>query len=63
MAADAPAPTPEELGEYAERSLGEHKRPAEYRITARLPRSAAGKLPRSELRGETEDRRLICKER
>ena len=61
--AGAPAPTPEELHEHAERSLDEYKRPAEYRITARLPRSAAGKLLRTELRGETEDRRLIYKER
>lgn len=59
MAAGAPAPTPEELGEHAEPSLGEYKRPAEYRITARLPRRAAGELPRSELRGETEYHRLI----
>ena len=62
-AAGAPAPTPEELREHAERSLDEYKRPAEYRITATLPKSAAGKLLRTELRGETEDRRLIYKER
>ena len=56
------APTPEELREHAERNLDEHQRPTEYRIVATLPKSAAGKLLRTELRGETEDRRLIYKE-
>ena len=60
-AADA-APTPEELREHAERNLDEHKRPTDYRIVATLPKSAAGKLLRTELRGETVDRRLIYKE-
>ena len=56
------APTPAELREHAERNLDEHKWPAEYRIVTTLPKSAAGKLLRTELRGETEDRRLIYKE-
>ena len=57
------APTPEELQRYAEQNLtDEYKRPAEYRIVETLPKSAAGKLLRTELRSETEDRRLIYKE-
>lgn len=55
-------PTVEELREYCSLNLAEYKWPKDYRFAQALPRSATGKVLRAELRGESEDRRLIEKE-
>ena len=61
-AADA-LPTERELREHAELNLAEYKWPKAYHFVATLPKSATGKVLRSELRGDAKDRRLIQKTR
>lgn len=52
-------PTHRELQEYCELHLAPYKRPRAYVVMDALPKSATGKVLRKELRGESEDRRLI----
>jgi long-chain acyl-CoA synthetase len=48
-----------EILELCERELATYKRPRYVRFVDNLPKSATGKILRKELRGESEDKRLI----
>jgi long-chain acyl-CoA synthetase len=52
----------EELIAYAESELAPYKRPRTYHLVEALPKSATGKVLRTELRGEAVDRRLVERE-
>jgi long-chain acyl-CoA synthetase len=48
-----------EIHDLCERELAAYKRPRDVRLAESLPKSATGKVLRSQLRGELEDRRLL----
>jgi long-chain acyl-CoA synthetase len=52
-------PTHRELQEFCELHLAPYKRPRQYVIVDSLPKSATGKVLRRELRGDSDDTRLI----
>jgi long-chain acyl-CoA synthetase len=54
--------TEREVVDHCEAELAQYKRPKVVRFVDSLPKSATGKVLRKELRGESEDRRLIDKE-
>jgi long-chain acyl-CoA synthetase len=51
--------TPKEINDLCEQELAAYKRPREVRLAETLPKSATGKVLRSQLRGEVEDLRLM----
>ncbi|MFP4409073.1 MAG: class I adenylate-forming enzyme family protein [Spirochaetaceae bacterium] len=54
--------TLQELHHQCELELAAYKRPREIRVVEKLPKSATGKVLRTQLRGEVEDRRLVERE-
>ena len=62
VAVEGEALTEREIGDHCEAELAQYKRPKVVRFVESLPKSATGKVLRKELRGESEDRRLINKE-
>ena len=52
-----------EIHAYCEAELAAYKRPREITFMDSLPKTATGKVIRSELRGEIEDRRLVTRDR
>jgi long-chain acyl-CoA synthetase len=54
--------TTRELQQQCETELAAYKRPREIHIVDSLPKSATGKVLRTQLRGELEDRRLVERE-
>ncbi len=54
--------TLQELHHQCELELAAYKRPREIRLAEKLPKSATGKVLRTQLRGELEDRRLVERE-
>lgn len=52
----------QELREYCSAELAPYKRPRVVKLVTALPKSATGKVLRTQLRGEGEDRRLVEKE-
>jgi long-chain acyl-CoA synthetase len=56
------APTEREIVDYLELHLAAYKRPRKFVIVDSLPKSATGKVLRKELRGNSEDQRLIEKQ-
>lgn len=51
-----------ELREHIDAELAHYKRPRDIHFVDALPKSATGKVLRAQLRGETEDRRLVERE-
>jgi long-chain acyl-CoA synthetase len=62
VAAEGEQLTEREIAEYCEAELAPYKRPREITFTEALPKSATGKVLRTQLRGELEDRRLVTRE-
>ena len=62
VAHDGDQLTTEELIAYADAELAPYKRPRTYHLVEALPKSATGKVLRTELRGEAVDRRLVERE-
>jgi long-chain acyl-CoA synthetase len=54
--------TEEEVRDYCSAELAPYKRPRVVKFVEALPKSATGKVLRTHLRGEVEDRRLVEKE-
>lgn len=62
VAQEGEAITLQELHGQCETELAAYKRPREIHLVDSLPKSATGKVLRTQLRGELEDRRLVQRE-